>query len=260
MDVREATIKVGEVNVRLCRSGRGRPLLYLHGASGPTPELPFFAALARHVELLMPEHPGFGTSENPASLRSIGDYALHYLEFIETLGLRDLYVVGSSLGGWLAAEMAIRDRSRLAGATLIAPAGLKVKGLRPGDTFIWNPEESIRNLFHDQGFAERMLAAEADETGLDQRIANRYATTKLAWQPRWVDPDLFKWLYRIRMPVQLIWGASDKVFPVAYADHWRAQLPQARLHVIAQCGHLPQIEHADTVADLVLKALSEVAP
>ena len=259
MDIRDTSLQVGSVSVRLRRVGRGRPVLFLHGEGGLQPDLPFFRSLARRVETLMPEHPGFGSSDNPDFLRNISDYAMFYLELLETLDLRDLHIVGSSLGGWLAAEIAVRDRSRLAGLTLISPAGIKVEGLRPGDNFIWNPEESVRNLFHDQSFADRILAQEPGEEELNERIANRYCVAKLAWQPRWRDPDLLKWLHRIRAPVQVIWGSSDKLFPVAYAQHWVERLPQAHLHIIDECGHLPHVEKSDQVADLILHALPEIS-
>lgn len=248
----EAAIKIGDTSIRLARMGRGRPLLFLHGAGGFNPKLSFLSALAEHYEVIMPEHPGFGTSDDPPALRTVADYALFYLELLETLDLKNAHVVANSLGGWLAAEIAIRDRSRIASLSLLAPAGLKVKGLRPGDTFIWNEEESVRNLYYDQTFADLVLAATLSDQEIDAKVKNRYTVAKLAWQPRWCDPDLEKWLHRIRVPVQLVWGACDRVFPAEYAPHWRALLPDARLHIIENCGHLPHVEKSAETAECIL--------
>src|SRR6185437_5444797 len=161
--------------------------------------------------------------------------------------LRRVHLVGHSLGGWIAAEMLVRDRARFQSMTLLAPAGLRVEGVPAGDTFIWAPDEAIRNLFHDQRFAEALLALTPSEEQMDIALKNRFTATKLGWQPRWFDPDLEKWLHRVKLPALVVWGDDDKVMPPAYASLWRERVPDARLVMIEGSGHLPHVEKAEPV-------------
>ena len=151
-------IKIRDVAVRLHRAGRGPTVLFLHGAGGVPQWLPFFDALAERHEVLVPEHPGFGGSDDPAWIRSMPDLAMFYLDLVEEVGLGGVHLIGNSLGGWLAAEILIRDRSRFQSLVQLAPAGIRKKGVPCGDNFIWGPEEAVRNLYHDQSFADRILA------------------------------------------------------------------------------------------------------
>jgi pimeloyl-ACP methyl ester carboxylesterase len=143
--------------------------------------------------------------------------------------------------------------------TLLAPAGVRVKGVPSGDGFIWSPEEQARNLFHDQAFAEAMLQQKPSEEQMKVLLKNRYAATKYGWEPRWFNPDLEKWLHRIRLPAHVIWGEEDRLLPFAYAEAWMRELPEARLTRVPQCGHLPHIEKADPTARAVIDFLRGVA-
>jgi pimeloyl-ACP methyl ester carboxylesterase len=183
-------LKIGDVAIRLHRAGSGPKLLFLHGAGGVPQWLPFFDALADHYEVLVPEHPGFGGSDDPPWIQSMSDLAMFYLDLIEQAGLDRIHLIGNSLGGWLSAEILIRDRSRFRSLTLLAPAGIRVKGIPCGDNFIWGPEEAVRNLYHDQIFADRILALTPSEAQMDLMLKNRFTIAKLGWQPRWFNPDL----------------------------------------------------------------------
>ena len=121
MTVQEEKHRVRDINVRLWRDGGGGTLVYLHGPAGIPGWLPFFARLAEKYEVVVPEHPGFGKSDNPAWIRNVGDVAMYYLDFLDGLDAPRVHLVGHSLGGWLAAELAVRNCSRLATLTLIAP-------------------------------------------------------------------------------------------------------------------------------------------
>ena len=239
------------VRLRVFRAGQGPKVLFLHGAGGVPQWLPFFDLLAERFEVLVPEHPGFGGSEDARLIRSMADLALFYLDLLEENGLDGLHLVGNSLGGWLAAEILIRDRSRFRSLTQLAPAGIRVKGVPPGDNFIWGPEEALRNLYHDQSYPDRILAVPPSEAQLDTMLRNRFTVAKLGWQPRWYDPDLEKWLHRIKLPALVVWGENDRIFPAAYAALWRERLSDARLLILPECGHLPHVEHAATVAGAV---------
>ena len=252
-------IKIRGVTVKLHRAGRGPKVLFLHGAGGVPQWLPFFDSMAEHYDLLVPEHPGFGNSDDPAWIRSMPDLAMFYLDLIEETGLDDIHLVGNSLGGWLAAEILIRDRSRFRSLVQLAPAGIRVKGVPCGDNFIWGPEEAVRNLYHDQAFADRILALTPTEAQTDVMLRNRFTATKFGWQPRWFNPDLEKWLHRIKLPSLIVWGNDDKIMPPANAALWLERLPDARLVVLNECGHLPHVEQADVVTRHVLTFLEGVA-
>jgi pimeloyl-ACP methyl ester carboxylesterase len=204
--------------VRLFTAGDGPPLVFLHGAGGIERWLPFFDLLAKHHAVMAPEHPGFGASDNPAFIRDVPDVAMYYLDFFDALaeasGGEKIHLVGQSVGGWIAAELATRNGAHLKSLTLLAPAGIRVKGILSGDNFMWSHEETSRNLVYDQAYAERAIAAGTamDEGQRDRLLANRYAAAKLGWEPRWFDPALERWLHRIKVPTLVLWGADDKCF------------------------------------------------
>src|SRR5262245_10020318 len=225
MTAHEQKHKVRDVAVRLWRDGQGVPLVYLHGAAGVPGWLPLFAQLAKQYEVVVPEHPGFGGSDNPPFIRNVADMAMYYLDFLDELGAARVHLVGHSLGGWIAAELAVRNTARLATLTLIAPAGIRVKGVPAGDNFIWSPEEAARNLFFDQSFADRMLAQVLSDEEADRVLTNRFMAAKLGWEPRWFNPALERWLHRVRLPTLVVWGADDKFLPSRYADLWRERIP-----------------------------------
>ncbi|MBV9584768.1 MAG: alpha/beta fold hydrolase [Alphaproteobacteria bacterium] len=260
MPAQTTELRVRDVRIRLHRAGQGPTVLFLHGAGGVPQWLPFFDMLAEHYELLVPEHPGFGGSDDPAWIRSMPDLAMFYLDLIEEAGLDGIHLIGNSLGGWLAAEILIRDRARFRSLVQLAPAGICSKGVPPGDNFIWGPEEALRNLYHDQSFADRILALKPSEEQIDVMLRNRFTVAKFGWQPRWLNPDLEKWLHRIKLPALIVWGDNDKIMPPQYAALWKERLPDARLVRVKDCGHLPHVEHAGPVARHVRQFLEGVAP
>ncbi len=255
MAVQEVRHKTRETSVRLWRDGNGERVVFLHGAGGWPTWGPFFASLAGKCEVLLPEHPGFGLSDNPAEIRNVADVAMYYLDFLDALDGPPVHLIGHSLGGWIAAEVAVRNTSRVRSLTLIAPAGVRVKGLVCGDNFIWSREEYFRNLIYDQKLAEQEIARVPTEEEADIELTNRYMATKLGWEPRWLNPALEAWLHRIGIPTLVLWGREDKLFPSEYAKAWAAQIPDIRVEIIPECGHRPQIEKADVAAEKVLAFL-----
>ncbi len=123
-----------------------------------------------------------------------------------------------------------------------------MKNLFVGNLPFNSTEEALRNLYHDQSFADRLLALQPSEEQLDMMLRNRFTVAKFGWQPRWYDPDLEKWLHRIKLPSLVVWGDDDKIMPPACAALWQERLPAAQLVMIRDCGHLPHVEHAERVA------------
>lgn len=243
------------VGVRVQRAGAGAPLLFLHGAGGWPAWLPFFDRLSQRYALTVPEHPCFGGSDDPPWLREIADLAMYYLDLLEQNFSAPVHVVGYSLGGWTAAEAAVRNTGRIASLTLIAPAGIRVKGVPTGDIFIWSPEEFERNRFHDQSLVAAAPQVPTSEEELDIALQTRLAAVKFGWEPRLFNPDLEKWLHRINVPTHIVWGREDRILPSAYAQLWSERVPKAKVTMVEACGHSPHVEHVDRVTEKVLAFL-----
>jgi pimeloyl-ACP methyl ester carboxylesterase len=254
-----STVRAADCAVNMMRGGKGPPLLFLHGAGGAGVWLPFMEALSETCDVIVPVHPGFGRSDTPEWLDQLSDLAYFYLDLIEALKIDHLHLVGNSLGGWIAAEMAVRSTRRLRTLTLIGAAGLHVNGVAKGDLFLWPPEERVRNLYFDQRMAEQRLAQPITEEQSDIAIKNELMTANLAWQPRFHDPQLRKWLHRIDVPTLIVWGDSDKIFPKPYGEEYHRLIKNSRFEVLSGCGHLPHVEKADAFVTLFKKFTAEHA-
>jgi pimeloyl-ACP methyl ester carboxylesterase len=250
MTFTESFVEVDGCRTHLRRGGAGEPLLFLHGASGAPAILPFMEKLAQRFDVLVPQHPGYGLSAEPEWLENIHDAAYFYLDFLKALNLSRVTVVGSSMGGWIAMEMAVRDTARIKSLVLVSPAGIAAPGVQPADIFLLQPDELVRSLFFDQKLAQARLAQPED---IDISLKNRHATARLAWEPRLHDPFLPKWLHRIDVPVTIVWGRQDRILPVGFVDEFRRLLPKAQIHVLENCGHLPHAERADEFVDIVCR-------
>jgi len=246
----ESYVEVDGCKTHLRRGGAGEPLLFLHGASGAPVVMPFMEKLAQRFDVLVPEHPGWGGSDEPEWLENIHDVAYFYLNFLKQLNLRNVTIVGSSMGGWIAMEIAVRDTSRIKSLVLVSPAGIAAPGVLPADIFLMPPEEVVKDLFFDEKLAQARLAQPED---VDISLKNRHATARLAWEPRLHDPYLGKWLHRIEVPVKIVWGREDRILPVGFVDEFKRLLPRAEIHILEKCGHLPHAEKADEFVEIVCR-------
>jgi pimeloyl-ACP methyl ester carboxylesterase len=244
----ESFVEIDGCRTHLRRGGKGEPLLFLHGASGAPVVLPFMEKLAQRFDVLVPQHPGWGKSDEPEWLENIHDAAYFYLDFLRQLTLSGVTVVGSSMGGWIAMEMAVRSTARMKSLVLVSPAGIAAPGVQPADIFLMTPEDLVRNLFVDEKLIQARLAAPVD---VDETLKNRHTTARLAWEPRLHDPHLGKWLHRIDVPVKIVWGRQDRILPVGIADELKRLIPEAQVHILENCGHLPHAEKADQFVEIV---------
>jgi len=231
VDTGEAEVRGLKLKVQ--QAGQGEPLLFLHGAGGSNWS-PMLDQLAERFRVIAPEHPGFGRSQIPGWMMSVGDLAFFYHDFMQAMKLEGVHLAGHSLGGWLTGEIAIRNTSRLKSVTLMAPAGISVPHAPFGDIFLWTPEESARAQFHDQALAEKRLAVKPD---LDIVLQNKSAVARLAWSPRLANPQLHHWIHRIDKPATILWGKQDKVIPYACHEPWLKGIAGAKLHTLDECGH-----------------------
>lgn len=256
-DHSETTLTVNGTTIKLMRGGSGPTLLFLHGASGAGVWLPYMDRLAEHFDVIVPEHPGFGSSDDPDWLDDIHDMAYFYLEVMRELDLRDVHLAGLSLGGWIAAEVAVRNTSRLASLTLVAAAGIHVDGVDRVDNFLADPETRIRNMFVDQALADRMIERILKPEFEDVSLKNFYTTAKLSWQPRSHDPNLSKWLHLIDVPTLVLWGDQDRLFPPVHAEAYGKLIPGSEVVVLDQCGHLPNVEKTDEFVSTITRFASQ---
>lgn len=261
-EFRSQTLGVAGCDVRVLRGGDGPPVLFLHDGAGGGRWLPFLDALAADHDVIAPEHPGFGASDTPDWLAGVTDLGHFYREFIETLGLDRVHVIGSSLGGWIALEMAVCCTHGIGSLTLAAPAGIHFKGVKKADMFIVPQADAVRLMFHDDELADAELSR-LDGLGdeeTEQRNKNRAMTARLAWQPYFYRRALKNWLRRIDVPTHVVWGARDRMFSVEHAEPLRALIPGARLTIIPECGHLPHLEAPETLDRYVRDLIEAAAP
>lgn len=241
-------VTVAGARVRLFHGGPGRsgapPLVFLHGAGGHTGWMPFLDALATRFAVFAPEHPGFGRSDDPPWLDEVADLAYFHLDLLAALGLARVHLMGTSLGGWIAAELAVRSTARLASLTLVGAVGITAGGAPIPDIFRMPVEENLRRYYADPERAARRLD---DLARADREIAakNRATVSRLACRPRFHNPGLAKWLHRIDLPTLLLWGAEDGLVPPAFGEAYRALIPGARLVVLPRAGHAPFEEQQD---------------
>lgn len=244
-------VSVAGTEVRLWRAGEGPPLVFLHGAGGPV-WCPGEELLSRRYAVLYPEHPGFGESGRPDWIETVHDLGLFYLEFLETLRLPDVALVGHSLGGWIAAEVASMCSHRLRALVLVAPAGLTVRGAFV-DIFATPPDELGQLAYHDKALATSRPAPSREELRVMYR--NRATAARLSWASRPTTSKLAARLFRVRVPTLLLWGKQDELIPVAEAPAYLDRLPHARLVTLDACGHVPQVEQPQAFADAVTEFL-----
>jgi pimeloyl-ACP methyl ester carboxylesterase len=244
--MREATIEVGGETLRLMEAGSGDPVLYLHGAGGAN-WYPMLELLSESWHVLAPEHPGFGRSSIPEWMAGVGDLAFFYLDFLDARALDGVHLVGHSLGGWTAAEIAIRSTRRLKSVTLMAPAGVASPEEPFGDIFLWSPEEQARNSFFEPDLVAARLAALAS-VDVDVMLQNRSAAARLAWTPRLHNPQLPYWLHRIDVPTLLVWGTEDRICPFSCHLPYMRALRGAELYALPRSGHALHTERPSEVA------------
>ncbi|MGH3388308.1 MAG: alpha/beta fold hydrolase [Actinomadura sp.] len=258
-DRREWDLTVRGTRIRMQAAGSGDPLLYLHGSGDPGLWTPALTALAETHRVYRPDHPGFGGSADRDGIDSIHELAFFYLDVLDEVGAGQAVLVGSSLGGWIAADLATIEPRRVSGLVLVAAAGLRA-GTTGRDTFAASPVEVAGLLYHDEEYraaAVRQAAGvESDPEGFERYLRNRMATAHLTWNPYMHDPKLPERLHRITAPTLVLWGEHDALLPAAHAHRWAELLPEARIEIVEGAGHLPLVEKTDA-ALAVLRSFLE---
>jgi pimeloyl-ACP methyl ester carboxylesterase len=243
-------VTVAGVKLEIEETGQGRPLLFLHPGEGLQPNRPWLQALARDHRVIAPHHPGFGGSSLPDWVGSVDDLAYLYLDLAAALKLENAVLVGTCFGGWVAAEIAVRNTARFAGLVLADPLGIKVGGVLDRD--ITDMHAIPRAEFMRLAWADP-AKGEIDYTKLpDTELAaiarGRETLAVFGWKPYMHNPRLKRWLHRIDIPTHLLWGEQDGIVSVAYGEAWKAGIPGATMETIPAAGHYPHWEQPDGFA------------
>ncbi|MGB0631966.1 MAG: alpha/beta fold hydrolase [Alphaproteobacteria bacterium] len=254
------TLKIAGTRVEVERCGKGRPLLLLHGEDGFELDQSLIDDLAKTFEVVMPRMPGFGKSTLPDHLRSIDDISYVWLDLLERLDLKAVTVLGFSVGGWLALEMATKQISRIARLVLTGSVGVKFGGAydREIEDIYFHNAEAVRALrFHDPDKDPHL-----DLTGLTKRQAvalarSREAIAKICWEPYFHNPKLRHRLHRVDVPVQVVWGATDGMTAPAYGRALAKALPNGRFASVPRAGHFPHVERPDRFAAVLSDFLDD---
>lgn len=251
-------MSLGGVELEVLRRGAGRPLLLLHGLAPVDPAAPFLDLLARHVEVIAPTHPGFGHAPRPKDFDTVYDLVHLYLDLLAQLPHDRVTLMGLSFGGWLAAEIAATFTPRADKLVLVDAVGIKVSDRETRDildVFNTSPAEVRRRSWHDATWAPD--DDEMSDESLVAHARNRDALSLYAWQPYLYNPQLPRWLSRLRVPTLVLWGASDGIVAPAYGRAYSALIPGARFEVIEAAGHHPEIEQPAALVERVVTFLKE---
>src|SRR5215469_12197571 len=248
-----------EIELEVLRHGAGRPILVLHGFDTVDPEAPFLDRLARYGEIIAPSSPGFGKSPRPKDFDTVYDLVHLYLELVDTFSAEKVTLIGLSFGGWLAAEVGAACSDRLRKLVLVNPVGIKVSGPDTPDIldiFNRSPDEVRQRSWHDPDTFAPDFNAMSDEA-LTVYARNREALCLYAWHPYMYNPQLPRWLGRIKVPTLLLWGASDRVVTPDYGRAYRKLIPGSRFEVIEHAGHHPEIEQTEAFVAQVAAFLNQ---
>lgn len=248
-------IRGGKFSVEVNTFGSGEPLLYLHGAGGLTGFDPFLEELGKDFKVIAPHLPGFGESTGGELLEDVIDAALFYHELMDELGIPSANIVGHSMGGMLASEVAALDVHRAKKLVLVGPAGFWLDENPIPDFFALDLSELGAYLFHDpkSAFAQMFLAVPDDLDKLADMYVERVKRFSMASKFLWPIPDrgLKKRAYRIAAPTLLLWGSSDRLIPPVYAGEFTKHIKNARVQMIAEAGHMLPYEQQDAFCKAV---------
>jgi pimeloyl-ACP methyl ester carboxylesterase len=240
----ESTVTVGSAKVQMFSGGSGPPLLFLHGGEGLATFKPYDGPLAQRFTVYAPSHPGFNGTPRPPWVSTITDVAHFTLELAQSLGLANYVLMGHSMGGWIAAEMAAMCQDKLRGLVLVDAAGIKPEKAEIAEMFMVSAATRLKRVFYDinqvpnkEWFTRELTPAEAN-----QAHANSEMLSRLCWKPYLHNPSLPHYLRKVNVRTLVVWGAQDAVVPLECGELFVKHLPNATLKTIDRCGHRPQIE------------------
>jgi pimeloyl-ACP methyl ester carboxylesterase len=270
----ESFIATSGGKIQVWRGGGGPPLVYLHSATGEGQGVAMLEDLADNFDVIAPMFPGFGESQGIEQIDDIEDAVFHLLDVLDALALGSdptvaPAVVGTSLGGWMAAELASRYPERVKSLVLINPAGLHIDGAPIKEIFGRQPDELAEDLFADQSHPIAVMMHAMAALGEDKlaempfellrpTLQSLQATAKVAWNPYLHNPKLLRRLSRVTAPTLVVRSTADRLIPAAHAVTFASVIPHARLHDVVDGAPLVVLERPAEVADVVRDHLTRV--
>ena len=254
----KTTLALPGVDLPVIRKGSGPRLLMLHGGDGPIAHLPFVGQLAEQYEIIHPIHPGFDGTPIPEHFDGLQDLVFLYLDLIDELDLSETILMGFSMGGWTAVEIAVMNTRHFSKLVLVDSVGIKPGGPFDrdiADVFALSPAEQLRISWHDPSKAPDPAAMTDDE--LQIVAANRVALGLYTWEPYMHNPKLPYRLHRIDIPTLLIWGEGDGIVTTSYGEAFRGMIPGAKMAVISEACHAPHVEQPEAFVKHFLEFVSK---
>ena len=240
----------GTVALKVVAQGNGRSFLILHGGAGAASVLELSNALAKTGSTAVPTHPGFDGEPRPEWFATIEHLVLAYLQLLDDLNGREVVVIGNSVGGWIAAEMALRQSPRIAGLVLLDAVGIDTGSpdKKIVDPMTLPPAQRLALSFHDP---KRFAAVLSSPESINVMAENQRTLRVYAGEPFMHDLTLHPRLAKMSIPALVAWGESDRIVDTEYGRRYAASMPGARFETIADAGHFPQIERLVDVVHLI---------
>jgi pimeloyl-ACP methyl ester carboxylesterase len=242
---------IGPVDVTVQEQGDGRPFLLLHGGGGPDTVAGFGKLLAesKPARVITPVHPGFGATSRPEALHTVDGLAALYVALLDQLDLDDVTVLGNSIGGWIAAEMALLGSPRVSGVILVNGVGIEVPGHPIADFFSLTLDQVFSLSYHNpEPF--RIDPGALPPAVLTVMAGNR-ATLATYSGAAMNDPTLAGRLAAVQTPTLVLWGDSDQIVDPGYGRAFAAAIPGARFRLLTNTGHMPQLETPGQLLDAI---------
>jgi pimeloyl-ACP methyl ester carboxylesterase len=246
MDKTERIVNVQGISTHIFESGppTAPALLYLHGTFLGNLWLDYHTSLSQHFHVFAPDTPGFGLTERPDWMRDMSDYVLFFRDLLNALGLDKPSLVGHSLGGWMAAELAVWYPERVSKLVLSNAGGIRVKGKPIADIFAMNVQELVAACFDNFMAAMPLMPPAVDVDYLISQYRQRTTLATLAWNPNY-DPKLERRLAWLQCPTLIVWGENDRLIPPAYANAFGRAIPNSTVVVLEGTGHMPMFEKSE---------------
>ena len=254
------TVNVNGTAVEMYSAGHGPPLVFLHGAGGSNGWQPYHADLAEDYTVYVPSQPGFNGTEAPPWVKTIADVAHFNHMFIDALGLDDIVLMGSSMGGWVSAEMAAMNDHNLDALILVDAAGIKPKEGEIAEIFMVSADTRLQQRFYDPAQVPNYDHYSRALTPEEQLVvhSNAIMASQLCWKPYLHNPSLPHTLARVSVPTLIVWGSQDAIIPVECGHLFQQAINGSQLRIIDQCGHSPAIEKRREFVDAVTSFLDAI--
>lgn len=230
--------------INVTESGAGRNVLVLHGGGGPATMTGLVTHLARTSHVILPTHPGWNGTPRPDTLHTVAGLADEYVRYLNDHDLNDVLIVGNSMGGWLGAEIALRDtRHRITGLVIIDGLGVDIPGQPITNITGFTPQQIAAVAYYDPANFNAGAPPPTPEQIAVMR-ANQATLAVFAGDPYGYDPTLLARLAGVAIPALLLWGDSDRIVDPDYGRAYAAAIPNAQFEIIEKAGHLPWLENA----------------